>query len=350
VQRIDDKDCKYNCDIGSTMHLLDMHKTPGVLDRVVAFLGSGCELCLALASWETFIIVSRIMDRKNGNLLAQFLGKTSMMVFELKSVLSKRHLSLAGKKNELIIRMTGLGLTNRSVCYFMSTPSLCTFAESELGLTTTDMPYNLMNKAAAQGLIPGVQMLRRLVPPFPWDEDTVHNAAKGGQLEMLKWMRQPGKPEGVCAWDERACLNAAKGGHLHVLQWLRLPGKPEGQCPWSSDSCTMAALYGHLDVLKWLRDPFKAGGQCPWSPSTCAYAAFGGHLDILQWLRLPDMPRGRCPWAEGTCIMASQGGRLDVMKWLRSGDDPCPWNLAACYAVSSNSEMRNWIALQIPTM
>ena len=46
-----------------------------------------------------------------------------------------------------------------------------------------------------------------------------------------------------------ACAEAAEGGHLEVLKWLRAEG-----CPWDEDACTEAAWYGRLEVLKWLRD------------------------------------------------------------------------------------------------
>ena len=79
------------------------------------------------------------------------------------------------------------------------------------------------------------------------------------------------------------CRKAARGGHLEVLKWLREKG-----CPWDAWACTEAARYDHLAVLKWLRsqDP-----PCPWDESACSEAAWGGHLDVLKWLR-----ENGCPW------------------------------------------------------
>ena len=34
-------------------------------------------------------------------------------------------------------------------------------------------------------------------------------------------------------WDERTCAQAARGGHLEVLKWLRDPNIPGGPCPWN---------------------------------------------------------------------------------------------------------------------
>ena len=69
-------------------------------------------------------------------------------------------------------------------------------------------------------------------------------AAEGGHLEVLKWAREndwrfwdwgtgawaavvrphcrcPLARENDCPWDWRTCAHAAKGGHLEVLKWLR---------------------------------------------------------------------------------------------------------------------------------
>ena len=45
------------------------------------------------------------------------------------------------------------------------------------------------------------------------------SAARGGQLQALRWLRGRG-----CGWDGETCLMAAYGGHLAVLQWVRANG------------------------------------------------------------------------------------------------------------------------------
>ena len=49
--------------------------------------------------------------------------------------------------------------------------------------------------------------------------------AKYGCLESVKILRARSRP---CPWHETICMNAAEGGHLHVLQWLRSQDPP---CP-----------------------------------------------------------------------------------------------------------------------
>ena len=58
-------------------------------------------------------------------------------------------------------------------------------------------------------------------------DDALNGAARGGHLELLKYLREKG-----CTWNERTCAAAAQEGHVHVLEYLRTNG-----CPWSSDAC-----------------------------------------------------------------------------------------------------------------
>ena len=58
------------------------------------------------------------------------------------------------------------------------------------------------------------------------------NAAEGGHLEVLKWLRAEG-----CPWDARVCANALEGEHLEVLEWLLAEG-----CPYTRASLSMAVL------------------------------------------------------------------------------------------------------------
>jgi hypothetical protein len=301
------------------------NKVYGPMDLLREFLGPGCELCLALACSEALEAISQ---RKGG-------------------------------------------LPRRRKLYFMSTPSLCTFAADSLGLLEVEGVCTL---AAKHGLLPALkillgkgcewhanacrgaaaqgghlEMLKWLGLPdkgqYHWNGSTCQRAAKGGHLDVLQWLR-----EGQCDWDANTCNAAARGGHLEMLQWLRLPGKPEGQCDWNANTCYAAAQGGHLDVLKWLRLPGKPEGQCEWNHLTCTAAARGGHLNVLKWLRLQDKPEGQCDWDAWTCRGAAEGGHLAVLKWLRLPDKPegqCDWDLSTCDAAAEGGhlEVLQWLRL-----
>ena len=48
-----------------------------------------------------------------------------------------------------------------------------------------------------------------------------HAAARSGQLEELKEMRENG-----CPWDRWTCTAAAERGHLEMQNWTRTNGCP----------------------------------------------------------------------------------------------------------------------------
>ena len=145
----------------------------------------------------------------------------------------------------------------------------------------------------------------------------VADAAGRGHLEAIKEMRRSkarGTGESARArWSEAAVEQAAKGGHLEVVQWLRQNG-----CPWNSTTCYLAAKGGHLDVFKWLRDQDP---PCPWNEGTCTDAAWGGHRNVLEWLRDQDPP---CPLDIGECAGAAwelisdgmTGRGDDILQWI----------------------------------
>ena len=109
---------------------------------------------------------------------------------------------------------------------------------------------------------------------------TCAEAARGGHLEVLQWVRAQG-----CPWDEGTCCEASKGGHLEVLQWAREQG-----CPWDEDTCWGAFEGGHLEVLQWAQEQ-----GCPWDwgrlVSACAWQkAVPTVLEVLQWARVHGCP------------------------------------------------------------
>jgi uncharacterized protein YabN with tetrapyrrole methylase and pyrophosphatase domain len=48
--------------------------------------------------------------------------------------------------------------------------------------------------------------------------------------------------ENGCPWDKWTCAEAAKGGHLEVLKWMR-----ENGCPWDEWTRRVAAKKGYIE-------------------------------------------------------------------------------------------------------
>ena len=172
--------------------------------------------------------------------------------------------------------------------------------------------------AACEGGNLAIPFFLRVACFCPWDASACEGAAKGGHLDILKWLRREG-----CPWDARACAGAASGGHLDVLKWLRSEG-----CPWGESACANAASGGHNEFSMWL----SMGGSTPYKFGGCSNATGGGHLEILKWLRSEG-----CPWDEWTCAGAAVSGHLEALKWLRS--EGCPWDMRTCTAAAMGGHL-----------
>ncbi len=186
--------------------------------------------------------------------------------------------------------------------------------------------------AAAGGQLAVLRWLRDggwpYEPGCPWDSETCNWAAGGGHFELLRWAQING-----CPWTEKTFAIAARGGNLEMLQWMRANG-----CPWSVNACVSAAEGGHLRCLKWLRCAKTHGGDvCPWDPLVCERAARAGHLDVLVWAR-----ENGCPWDSGTCSAAAKHGRLPVLQWAIANWAPWGSSLYARAAKANQLEVLRW--------
>jgi len=149
------------------------------------------------------------------------------------------------------------------------------------------------------------------------DELSCNIAAKNGQLETLKYLREHefDFTTGV------TCSYAVENGHLEIVKYLH-----ENRCNWSRDSCIEAAKNGHLDVLKYLHE-----NGCLWNKWSYYYAVENGHLDIIKYLW-----ENKCPCSEeNTCRIAAKYGRLEILKYLR--ENGCQWNKEECYTKATKN-------------
>ena len=158
--------------------------------------------------------------------------------------------------------------------------------------------------------------------PDPWSDPGVCGlAAKRGDLEMLRWAR-----EKKCPWDEHTFTHAASGGNFELLEWMFARG-----CKWNSDVCEAAALK-NLEVLKWARER-----NCPWNWETVAGAAQVGHIDVLEWARA-----NGAEWNVEACTRAAAFGQFETLKWLRAQTPPCPWNAFTSAFAAKYPEIQRW--------
>ena len=139
-------------------------------------------------------------------------------------------------------------------------------------------------------------------------------AAEHGQLEALQWLRAPERDRGPCPCGWHVCHEAAKNGDLSMLKWARTVSDPP--LPWNEMTCTAAVQDGNLDLLKWLRN--EANPRCPWDESVATEMAHYDRIDILKWARTEADPP--VPWDEMLTMCATHCGNLDLLpvQYLRT--------------------------------
>jgi hypothetical protein len=148
-------------------------------------------------------------------------------------------------------------------------------------------------------------------------------AALNGHLNLMKHMKKNYNYK----WSEFTCPEAAKGGHLEVLKWLK-----EGGCSLEKETCEMAAAGGHLEILKWSRE-----NGCPWSKETCSFAAERGNFEILKWAR-----ENGCPWDSNTTYAAVVSGHLEILKWAIENGCECYHKVPYCASKNGHLELLKW--------
>jgi hypothetical protein len=148
-------------------------------------------------------------------------------------------------------------------------------------------------------------LLRRLLqreksansPLDPYYRDWIFNrgvskAAKGGDLDVVKWLMTEYSPRTVVTLGVEA---AAAGGHLHVLEWLYECDVEHGTALFGQREMLFAAREGHLDVLQWLYEKDRVSSalgidfSAPAMSMKCSVeclqaAADNGHLKVVLWL------------------------------------------------------------------
>jgi hypothetical protein len=122
----------------------------------------------------------------------------------------------------------------------------------------TPLYSNLCEIAAGQGHLELMKWLM-WVADCRGTQYIVEIASSRGHLHILRYLNYS-KP-GI-ALTMTSCRNAAYGGHLHILEWMKENGR------WNKSMCTYAAKGGQLETLQWLRS-----NGCPWDRGECMRAA-----------------------------------------------------------------------------
>ena len=140
-----------------------------------------------------------------------------------------------------------------------------------------------------------------------WNVGTINMAAEQGNMEMVKYC-----VANECPIDENACAYAADGGELEVLKFLR----EEVKTPWGSETASYAAQRGHLHILEYLVER-KYDEYNEWA---CRWAAEKGHLDCLKYLH----ETAKAPWDEDAVFWAQWNNHSECVQYFLDNNCPLP--------------------------
>jgi len=208
--------------------------------------------------------------------------------------------------------------------------------------------FDPCDRVALAAMLHNYDMLEYFLTRYPNHKNLISiSIAYSGNLKALQWaVTEMNCPLDVD--DPRFLYNAVCGGNIAMLRWLRQQG-----CQFDKHSLKHAAAeYGNLQVLKWLfsqgfrwnhncihiqEDKESIKGElldwyrsfaCPLDEEIWNWAVIGGSIPILQWLYNHDIP-----WGENACTVAASKGNMTVLLWLYSNG--CPLSYEKCTIVAT---------------
>ena len=131
-------------------------------------------------------------------------------------------------------------------------------------------------------------------------------AASNGHIHILDWMYNK-NPRPVFGGDA-ACRGAARGGQLEALKWLRAQLPP---APWTENVLKDAMGRGHLHILEW-----AAEQGCPGSHKLTSSRVLPSSWMASINATLCRIVYGRATWRAG--LQEELDGVERVVRWLES--------------------------------
>jgi hypothetical protein len=124
------------------------------------------------------------------------------------------------------------------------------------------------------------------------------------KLEFLKWAREVKH----CEWNEWTIIEAARKGNLEMLKYCF-----SNDCPYDEkEACKHAVIEGQLDCLRFLFDKVKPSRET--EEKAAIQAAGKGHTDIVKYCVEERKMSDRVKY--GCVTAAAKFGQLDCIKYL----------------------------------
>jgi hypothetical protein len=191
---------------------------------------------------------------------------------------------------------------------------------------------------------------------LPFYSDTLCLAADGGSVEIVEWLYEKGCQLSVDVFLYAAQVDR---DNIDMINWLiqhRCPWNAEV----FSSIVYNDFYHDNLDLLKQLRDPNGPNGVCPWDENTFACAVSWYDVGLLRWLKQEGCPwddltfaracgfdnasqlrsyQNDFTWKEFLKWHDSKRGNNEMMKWLYKVD--CPGSHGWLYDSEYSSDSSN---------
>ena len=152
-------------------------------------------------------------------------------------------------------------------------------------------------------------------------------AAECGHIHILDWMyNQNALLPHLRGVD--VCMGAARGGQLETLKWLRAQLPP---APWDEDVFQSAIARGHLHILEW-----AAKHGCPGSHNLTGSRVLPHKWELSINLPLSRILWGVTTWREG--LQEELDAVERVVRWLEA-------RMGGFYSVNEQL-VRTWVHLR----
>jgi hypothetical protein len=133
---------------------------------------------------------------------------------------------------------------------------------------------------------------------MPFSSTLLNGAASAGELCTVIWLYT----EHACAITRLTTICSAKGGQIEVLRWLQQQG-----VAFEGETMFAAAKFGHDVTCAYLHSE-----GCPWHQFAAFAAASANHWSTVRWLH-----EHGCPWQfEQVCRLAAQAGDVTAITYL----------------------------------
>ena len=143
-------------------------------------------------------------------------------------------------------------------------------------------------------------------------------AAENGYMDMVKYLVEKGGDKIGESYSKALCGASGKG-HIEIVAFLSEVIKKNGITGSGERAMVNAASNGHLNVLKYLVEHANNIYDC--HRSVIVSAAGKGHLDIIEYL-LSVADQQRHVLDDALCI-AGANGHLAVVKYLSDHGASC---------------------------